>query len=245
MAKRIDFITFRVTAFIFITAWSIYITDSLVWGLIIGIALFILFNLIYSYYEKKKRPYTLRELSMYFAMHENPVDIIVKLLPENISYIRENNALIMKSGEILYTSFGFSQFSMNDMLKAVKYAKAHNSSMLTIVTSDYDRQIYSLLPSYPELKISIFGMKQLMKTMIKKNLLPDIKKRPKRLNNLSEIFTRQMGGRFLLSGSIIALMSIVMPIKLYYLLISLICFTLGIICMINPRRKDNINSILK
>ena len=76
-------------------------------------------------------------------------------------------------------------------------------------------------------------------------MLPEIDKRFKLSISVKDIFNRHTGGRFLLSGSIIALMSVVMPIKLYYLIVSLICFILGLICFINPGKKEDIKSVLK
>lgn len=244
MARKIDYLTIRITAFIIIIAWSMYIADKLLWGLILGIIIFILFNLVYSFYEKKKRPYTSSQLAFYYILNDNSIDSITKLIPEDVSYITDKNQIVTANGEIIYISFNFSQFSMNDILKAIKSAKLHKAKMLTVITTEIDRRIYSII-NRSDIPINIINIKQLMSKLIKNNLLPDIKNEPKSLNSFKEIFNQTTAGRFFLSGSIIAIISILMPIKLYYLIISGICFTLGLICFINPSKKTNNKSILK
>ena len=244
MAQKIDFISIRVTAFLIINAWTIYFTDSLLIGLIVGIVLFIGFNVLYNFYEKKKRPYSYSQLAFYLAINDNSIDLVSKLIPLDVNYIKDNNTIITKTGELIYVSFGFSPFGMSDTIKAVKAAKAHNSNMLTIVTSEIDRRIFTII-SRTSIPVNIINIKHLMRMLLKKDLIPDIKNQPKKIGTIGEIFNRQAAGRFLLCGGLIALMSIVMPIKLYYLLVSLTCFILGIICMINPKKHTVNNSIIK
>ncbi|MGI6700962.1 MAG: hypothetical protein ACOX3U_00610 [Christensenellales bacterium] len=244
MAKKIDFITFRVALFLLITAWMIYLVNNLALGIIAGITLFIILNIAYSYIEKKRRPYAVRDLALYLAMCDEPLNIITGLMPENVGYIREGNHLTTNGGELIYVSFGLSAFSASEALKAIKIAKNRDAGALTIVTTEADRSIFSII-SRSKIRVNIIGVKQLMKLLMKKNMLPEIDKRFKLSISVKDIFNRHTGGRFLLSGSIIALMSVVMPIKLYYLIVSLICFILGLICFINPGKKEDIKSVLK
>lgn len=244
MARKIDFFAIRIAALLLFTAWMIYLTDSFLWGLVIGVSAFLVFSVIYGYYEKKKRPYTYSQLAFYLAMHDSPVDLIAKLLPPDTQFIKENNTLILRSGEMLYISFGFSAFSMNDMIKAIKAAKSHNSLVLTVITSEVDRRIYSIIRR-TAIPVNLINIKHVMRIMGKNNILPDIKSKPRKIGGIGDIFTRQAAGRFLLSGSFIAILSILMPMKIYYLVVSLICFIFGLISFTNPGGKTNTNSVLK
>lgn len=244
MAGKIDFITIRVVAAILLICWLIYITGSLILGLIAGIAATVLFNLLYAIYEKKKRPYSPYQLAFNLTINDSAADLTSRMLPNGVSYIKEGNTIICGTGELIYTQFGFSQFGMSDILKAIKCAKNHNCSMLTIITPEYDRKIYSII-NRSMVKVKIITIRKFMHMLIKHNLLPDLKNTPRNNISFRDIFNRNVGGRFFLSGTIIALISIVMPIKLYYLIISAICFIIGIICIFIPEKsKAQPNSVL-
>lgn len=245
MIKKIDFITIRVTLFFILVAWCIYLFNSLVWGILIGCCIFILSCYLYSIYEKKKRPYSYNQLAFYMAMQEHPVNIIINLLPDNVNYVIENNTIITQDKELIYVSFTFSPFSMGEMVKAVNKAKAKESNILTIVMSEADRKIYNVI-SRLNLKVNIINIKKLMKLMIKKDAIPNLKNVPKNKINISDIFNRQLAGRLMFSGTIIALMSILLPVKIYYLIIAGICLILGLVCFFMPNiNKTEDNSILK
>lgn len=244
MARKIDFITIRVAAFFLTTAWTVYLTKNIVTGMILGIVIFIIFNILYDYYDKKKRPYNQYQLAFHLAIADNTTDLIAGLIPQDISYIKDNNTIMTKSGELIYISFGFSTFGMSDTLKAIKAAKSKKAILLTIITNEIDRQIYSII-ARSSINVNIITSNQLMRMLIKNNSLPDIKNIKKPKINISDILTRQAAGRFLLTGSIIAIMSIFMPIKIYYLVVSGICFTLGLLSLINPSKKMSDRSVLK
>jgi hypothetical protein len=244
MSGKIDFIAFRVAALIVILVWSVYLTDSLLWGSLGALAGFILFNLLLHSYEKKRRPYTYNQLSFYLALIEKPVELVGELLPKDTQYTVDGNLILIPSREeTIYVNFGFSPFGMNDIVKAVRAAKAKNSKLLTIVTTEVDRKIYTVIRR-SDIEVDIIGIKTLMRLMIKKDLIPDIRNLPRHNGSFKDIFNRRTAVRLFQTAAIISLMSLIMPIKIYYLVLSSICATVGVFCLFNPSAKKRTRSLL-
>lgn len=245
MIRKIDFIALRVTIFFILIAWCVYLFNSFWWGLIIGIALFILLSYLYSFYEKSRRPYSYNQLAFYMAINDNPIAIIAGLLPPDINYVQDKNTLIIQDKELIYASFTFSPFSMGDMVKAINSAKDKGCNILTVVTSETDSKIYNVV-SKVNIDVNIINIKALMKLMLKSNNLPDLRHQPKIKIRLRDVLNRQVGGRLMFTSAIIAMMSVIMPIKLYYLILAGICLILGIVCLFFPYHNKAVErSILK
>lgn len=244
MSKGIDFITIRVAGFFVLCAWTVYFCNSIIWGLLLGILLFILLNVALHFIDKKRKPYSYAQLSFYFAINDNATEFVKKLVPKHIKYISDGNNLYTDNGEYIYVHFGFSPFSLPLIVKAINKAKSRNAKMLTIVTSEYDRKILTITKR-TNLNVSIINIKMFMKLLNQKGELPKLEKTAKHIFSFKDLFNHANAGRFLLCGSLIAFMSIFMPIKIYYLISAGISFVLGLICLINPNKNSSEKSVLK
>ena len=132
---------------------------------------------------------------------------------------------------------------MNDIVKAVRAAKAKESKLLTIVTAEVDRKIYTVIRR-SDIEVDIIGVRTLMRLMIKKELVPDIRSLPRHSGSIRDIFNRRTAVRLFGAATIISLMSLIMPIKLYYLLLASVCATVALFCLFNPEAEKRARSSL-
>ncbi len=243
MARGIDFLTIRVTLFFIIIAWCVYILDNILLAILIGLFAFILMNMIADKIIKHQRPYSYNRLALYLTMSNKTMEIIASLLPENSEYVIDKKTIATSTNELIYVDFGLKSLSPSSIITAIKEAEIKNAELLTIVTTTADRSVYNFV-NQANIPVNIINIKQVMKMLVLNNTLPVLEKKKKSIA-LSNILNRAMAGRFLLAGSIIALMSLIVPIKIYYLVMSCVCLLLGIIAFIPPLKPSNTKSLLK
>ena len=157
-----------------------------------------------------------------------------------------NDYLIINNGnklECVFFAFKFSSLSQEDIAKCYRLAKEKKAVKAYILGRNTMRTTLSLL-SEINLNIIFISAKQLYKCLNKCNLLPElntfpkVKKRNKLKTFLAIFFSKNNAKHFLFCGVILALMSLITPIKIYYYTISGITLLFAICCLFAPAETN-------
>lgn len=246
MNRFIDYFALRIALFFLIFVICQLIFEKLSVSLSVCILVFFAAVLIMEILRKDKNeskcPYN--SFVRYFALEGN--NALKEKIKDYISpmEITEEGSdfLIIQNGnekECIYFAFRFSSLSQEDIAKCYRVCKEREIKKGYILGKDTVRTTLSLAGEL-NLNINFISAKQLYRCLKNKNLLPvtatktKIKRKGKIKFFLSVFFSKNNVKHFLFGGIILALMSLITPLKVYYLSVAAITLAFSLICLFAP-----------
>lgn len=253
----IDAIFLTIATLLIIFAWLQYflknIVLSLLLSLIISIAIIMLVRFFYNKkYKAKQNALTFNKeltsfkLAIQTMSNTKLISLIKKLVPPSCT-------TSTKKGDIYFTKNGISniitfyysaELTDTKLLDILKNKSAEN---ITIFCSSYTKEAKFISSAFKDRKITLINLEQLFEIFNQKNIKINTTNIDLTTNKVSlkEILkasiSKEKSKGYFISGLILLFTSIIIPYKVYYVVISTILISLSLICRLRPHVKVKTN----
>lgn len=141
---------------------------------------------------------------------------------------------------LVFPNYKFSACSLDDVAKFYRKAKEESINKIWVLSRLNSRNVI-LFANNLDVEFVFHSSSEVRKFLATRNALPQIpkkhlaKKNTKKANiksALSDVFVKKRAKYFFLSAFSLAFLAIFTPLKIYYLILSVICIGMGIACLI-------------
>lgn len=242
MRRITDRIFLSILIFILILCWSLYLTRSFWQSAVIGVAATVLINLIWlsvSARLAKNKTMSRSELFRLLAVMgiEESTMLLYNTLPADMRSELSPPAFIINGDTLVYNNLKFSPTNEEDIAKMYRICKAKSLIKAVFVAARTDRKLMTFA-AY--LGISTFFPDKIYvkRYLVRHNALPkapdSVKVKIPRIK-LKElfltVFDRRKAKYYIFSGIMLLLMSMLTPLKLYYLIFASVPLLLAAISL--------------
>jgi hypothetical protein len=248
MNKIFDYVAVRVATFILLLIWFNYL-----WGFAIGVlsaavAVTVMSAALVLFGQKKKRaPYNADILSKHIAVSGNVYALNLFFKAEGLLLQSDEKSLVSDK-TLYYSAYRFGDCGADDVAAAYREAEHENCERIMTVCSDVTRQAIALADTLP-IAFSFVKTPYIYKRLKQKNALPDLFFTKKTAfhgfsfgNLLNTVFAENNTKFFVFSGSILAVMSFITPLKLYYIVMSSLSLLAAIATVVYPKLKASLST---
>lgn len=244
MARAIDIISIGIITLVASFIWGVLLFSKWEIALIVSCALTACALYVLLVLSKHKRiPYGEDRLALEFALKGNEYVIKTVLSAIKNSKIENGCNYILLENCAIIANFKFSSLSASDMQSVCALATKLQRDKIFVIARSVDRKAFQVSSAY-EIKVKIIKIKEVFKFLKKHDALPPLKKikaKPTIHALLETIFNRQNFKHYVFSGIVLMLVSLLTPLKIYYIVIGSLLLALAIICL-TPLGNGNISS---
>lgn len=234
MARIIDVVSASIITLVASFVWGVLLFSRWEIALIFSCALTACTLCVLHTFSKRKRtPYGEDRLALEFALKGN--EYLIKTL---LSAIKNNkfengcNYILLKNSVII-ANFKFSALSPSDMQSICSLATKLERNVVFVIAKAIDRKSFQVSIAH-DIKVNIVKIREVYKFLKKHDALPSLKKIKEKptLRALSQtIFNRQNFKHYTFSGIVLMLVSLITPLKIYYIAIGSLLLVLAIACL--------------
>ncbi|MEG1613090.1 MAG: hypothetical protein RR357_02865 [Clostridia bacterium] len=245
MNKVIDYIAMRFAIFMLLLIWFGYLLNSFIWSIILSSALLALFCVIMKIRKNKicEQKYPREKFSRQVSMFGASYALSLYASANNLTYVEKSNKIV-DGDTIIVSYFKFSDCGLDDIASAFRLALENSVSKVVFICKGVTRDGLLLSESMP-LQFEYIKTNNLYKILKTKNMLPpllDTNKPAFKIlsikNILDIIFSAGNTKYFIFTGTILAVMSFLTPLKLYYIILASISLLMSVATVIYPKLKD-------
>ncbi len=245
--RKFDKLLIFALLFGFIGIWLIYFVNNIFGGLFISLLVSItLLQIINHFYLRRKitSEISVEQMNKHFALMGlfEQAKFMETCIPSYFTPQCEKDYVIFTRNLkkfMLFCNIKFSTSSADEIGKAYRIAKEQNITHIYVLSLPINRNL-QVFCSELDIKISFITGKQLHSYLNKQNKLPaktkssTKKEKPPFKETLLLIFAKQRAKYFFTTGSMLCLLSLISPLKLYYLVGGSLGLILGAICYFLP-----------
>lgn len=249
----VDLLFISILIFLIIFAWIQFFLKNIILSIFVSIILALSFIIILRYFALKKNKLNIAKkqytndlsrfkLAIQTMSLSNIARIIKKIIPTKYA------PHIIK-GDIFFTRdniLNLFTFYYDDLLtepKLLQLIKTKQCEHLTIFCIDHSQEILATSKSFKNKTITLVNLEQLYNIFTSHNIDIDMSNidisNPKisMRNILKNSISRNKSKGYFISGLILLLTSLIVPFKLYYVIISSVLLTLSLICRFHRTQK--------
>ncbi len=228
----------RLAVLALLFVWSIYLFDRFESAVAFTAAAFLTFIVILRIVKKTSRKSTCGRRKLEFQISvlggEYALSLFKATFPEAAE--TEGGRCFVCGDTLVWSAYKFSPCGLEDVCSAYRTATDKGLKNVTVLCRDVDRKCYALKESLG-IKIDFVKSKELYKKLQKENLLPipQFEKTPSKISPREVVdlaFSKQNVRYYLTSGIMLTLISLVSPVKTYYVLIGTLSLVLALICAV-------------
>ena len=248
--KTVDIIFLFAVFLLFIFLLTSYLFNNFVIGLLISIAVGLLGFLSYKSLNKdgkrQKKSSFFASILLYGKDYSNK--LISFLIPTEKFIIQKEGYLII-DGErkiLVFNNIKYGNVNEEDISKIFRINLVENCHKVILFCRDIDKKALTLFASLP-FEYQVVNLKNLYRLCEKKGLVPQekvlVKTKPNLKVFIKNSFSVKSMRYFLFSALSLSLLSLITPLKTYYLIFSGINLVLCILSLVISRKgkiKDNL-----
>lgn len=249
MAKTIDYIALRFAIFMLLLIWFNYLINSF---FLAGLLSIILFSVICTIIEwvksrTKSSTYSLDKFNKHLSLMGSAytLNLYAKTNKLDVDLIK-NNTLINDKTKII-SLFRYSDIGIEDIASTFRNAFENDIETIKIICKGVSRDALNLAETLP-IKYEFIKGNLLYKQLKITNTLPTLitieKTKLKNFsikNFLDIILSTANTKHYIFSGAILGIMSFIVPMKLYYILVSTFSFLTALLTLIYPKIREKMN----
>ncbi len=252
MAKILDLLVFTFGYFLVVYGlFSKYLSKKLAIILTAFIYVFLLGALIIKAIKPAKKEMRVEETPVYLALmpREEQTALFYSLVPEEARIKMQSPYFLYQRGDkkiLVACIYRFFNLTQEDIASAYRESQRENADEIIILTRARERKTLTLTALLP-IKFTFPDRYSVHRALKKHNALPPKPEKPKNVkitvdkgHLFSTIFNRKRAKLYMFSAISLALLSFITPLKNYYLIASLVPFTLGVISYLF-RHKTKLN----
>lgn len=252
MAKLIDLIVFT-TGYLLVVygILSKYLSKKLAIIITSCTFVFVLGVLIIRNLKPKRKEMHVEETPIYLALmpRDKQTELFYSLVPDERKISIKTPYFLYQNGDdrvLVATLYRFLNLTQEDIASAYREGVKEKVSEIIILTRARERKTLTLTALLP-IRFTFPDKYTVHRALKKHNALPPKPERPQKVkikvdkNHLfSTIFNPKRAKLYMFSAISLALLSFITPLKNYYLIASLVPFTLGVISYLF-RHKTKLN----
>ena len=241
MAKIIDNVILNTLLFAIFTVWATYLTKNLFIGMSISLIIVLIIAILIKPKKKAKiNPDDYVAKLVTTPLHKQ-IDLFFSILSPNVSPVLKKGNVTINSDTLFMPYLKFAKINADEIYGKARKAKFSGFKKLILVVNEYDEKDYQKIKQYLPISVELIDVRCAIYALDKANLLPDVPNNKAERPKLSVLFKSAIGRKnfkyFLLSGLSLALLSVLTPLKLYYLTFCTISLSLAILCIIKRKTQ--------
>lgn len=162
----------------------------------------------------------------------------------------EGNTVLEKNKEksLLYYAYKFGALSEEDIAKAYRIARSHSLEKIYVLTNHSERKALAVTEYIPQ-KVTIIGASTLYKYLLKRGEIPSKSVFLRKKKRVANFFRVAVSGAnvkyYCIAGLSTSLLSLLSPLRIYYMAFSFFNLFLAIISLANSERNAGECDIFK
>ena len=245
----VDLIFIAFATFLIIFAWVQFFVKNILLSLFISATLSISILLVFNYFKSKKQlkkqalfasqtKFLKFKLAIQTMSNQNLIKLIKKLIPSPSTTTTKGDIRFIKD-EIVYLLTFFYCYELNS-LKLMDLIKTKNCSHLIVFCSSFNKDAEQISTSFKNKQITLISLEQLYDLCNKKGIDVDIsninlsKSKITIKTLLKTLVSRHNSKGYFISGLVILFTSLLIPYRIYYVVVSSILFILSALCRFKP-----------
>ena len=247
MAKKFDFILSRIIMFTVFVLILLAFVPVIWYNLAISAAATILISLIIKVLSGKSAKHINYKSFELFCITQG-IDYILQTISvamPSYNFIQGDGVLLGKYHEkdiAIIPSIKFGAVGNDEVLKLHLKAKSLGVDKIYFVAREIDRKCQLIMHNYSK-EVVFVPLSVIFKMLKGKKILPAVPENIKIKRNLSTeifniIFARVNVKRYLFVATVLFLMSLLIPFKIYYITLGVINVVLAIVCMLRTRSQS-------
>lgn len=249
MPKLFDRIILDAIVILATLMWTGYLIENTLWVFVTTVCVYLAVKIFYLFlFNRYQNLKTLPSGEMEFLFSAMTPDEqakhMIKTLPENAIYFKENNYFCISAEGVktlVFCFYKFAPITNEDIARAYRTAKDKGIFTILFLGRTPSRQTM-LIARRLGLNARFVPSYKLKQYLVKHNAMPEtVKQAAKKAEKmpfrvtLAQIFHPRRAKYFALSGIITGLMSFFTPLKLYYLVLSSITLTVAAVSILMKR----------
>lgn len=243
MARIIDYVSVRFAIFMLLLIWCNYFFDSIFVAAAVAVSVFIVICIAVEGVKSKstrKKFYSSEKFTRQLAIMGSEYALQLYADSYELSQTISGNKLYTDD-TLYFSAVKFGSASADDVASAFRSAIEKNMRIVKIICRDASRDASLLAESLP-LDVTFIKSHYIYKRLRSQNKLPPLlemkKSRLKGLsikNMLANIFSTNNTRYYIFSGGILSVMSLITPMRLYYLIMSSVSFVMAVSTIVYTR----------
>jgi len=253
----VDIVFISVVTFLIFFAWVQFFLKNLLLSLLLSCVLSLCFLTFVRWLSNKKYAYKQSiidkasnfnrfKLAITTMTNARFLSIIKQLIPEKYPIKTNKNSLTFtKNDSTTLVMFHFktelNQLTLLDIIKSNRY------NNIIVFCYSFDQESKSISQSFKHKNITLINIEQLFDLVNDNNIEINTSNIniANRKSSVKQIFktliSKNKAKSYFISGLIILFTSIIIPFKIYYVVLSSILFVLSLACKIKPTDKINMS----
>ncbi len=251
----VDSLFISVVIFFIIFAWIQFFVKNILLSLFLSAIFSSLAILFIRWLKAKKYTSTQNKLTQSSKLasfkiaiqsmpHQKLITLIKKLIPAeyNPKTIKGDISFVKNNSSTIFTFYYLGE--LNDIM-LLNIIKNKTADKFVIFCSNFNQEADIIARSLKNKNIDIINLEQLYEIFNKNNISVDtghidLNKHKITLKGiLKNSISRNKSKSYFVSGLVLLLTSLIVPFKLYYVIISSILFVLSLLCRLKPTIKTN------
>ena len=247
MAKKFDFVLSRIIIFTAFVLILLAFVPIIWYNLAISAAATILISLIIKVFSGKTSKHINYKSFELFCITEG-IDYILNAIcaaMPSYGFVNGDNVLLGKYHDkdiAIVPSIKFGAVGNDEVLKLHLKAKSLGVEKIYFVAREIDRKCQLIMHNYSK-EVVFVPLSVIFKMLKGKKMLPKVPESEKIKRNISSdifnvIFARVNVKRFLFVATVLFLMSLFIPFKIYYITLGGVNVVLAVVCLLRSRSQS-------
>ena len=186
-----------------------------------------------------------RDFVRYILLNGNATlrDLVVRSFPQGTSsFDVDGNTILREQNEccLIYYAYKFGALSEEDVAKCYRLATKHNVTIIYALTNHSERKALTVTEYIPQ-RFNIVNTATIYKYLIKRGLIPSkevFKHKKSKITNFFHVIINKTNIKYyLICGLSASLISLITPLKVYYLVFAFLNLFLGVLSLIFSERN--------